>query len=138
LNVPVIAHQGPLVAGTRMRFSHLVDRRIADQETLTLGPYTLRAHYTPGHCADGVCYEVLDNPIVAVGDVVFPAGPGRTTNAQEFQTTLDTLRRVVLAWSDDKVLYPGHGGPCRLGDIRARIERFVARDHGAFFGDASW
>jgi hypothetical protein len=45
---------------------------------------------------------------------------------------------VVLKWDDDTVCYPGHGPSFRLGDIRAAVKRFLARDHGRFFGDATW
>ena len=49
-----------------------------------------------------------------------------------------TLRAVVLRWPDEAVCWPGHGPSFRLGDRRAAIEAFVARDHGDFYGDATW
>jgi hypothetical protein len=57
---------------------------------------------------------------------------------QDFQTTLDTLRRVILSWPDDTRCYPGHGSSFRLGDIRKQIESFLAKDHSRFCGDAVW
>ncbi|MCB0004942.1 MAG: hypothetical protein KDE04_00765, partial [Anaerolineales bacterium] len=64
--------------------------------------------------------------------------PGRTWSNEGFQQTLETFRNVVLKWSDDTVCYPGHGPHFRLGDIRAAVEAFVAKDHGDFHGDATW
>lgn len=58
--------------------------------------------------------------------------------AEGFQTTLRTLREVVLRWHDETVCYPGHGAAFRLGDRRGDIEAFLRKDHGAFFGDATW
>jgi glyoxylase-like metal-dependent hydrolase (beta-lactamase superfamily II) len=73
-----------------------------------------------------------------VGDTIFAGGPGRTWSAADFQTTLRVLREVILRCPDDTVCYPGHGPEFRLGDKRTAIEAFLARDHGDFYGDASW
>jgi hydroxyacylglutathione hydrolase len=48
------------------------------------------------------------------------------------------LREMVLPWPDDAVCYPGHGPHFCLGDRRAAIEAFLGKDHGEFFGDATW
>ena len=69
---------------------------------------------------------------------LFDGGPGKTWSAEDFRQTLRTLREVVMLWSDDTVCYPGHGPSFRLGDRRAQIEVFLGRDHGDFFGDATW
>ena len=92
----------------------------------------------PGHIPDQICFHLEADPRVIVGDTLFDGGPGRTWSADAFRQTLDTLRRVVLPWPDDTLCYPGHGPGFRLGDRRAQIEAFLARDHGDFFGDATW
>jgi glyoxylase-like metal-dependent hydrolase (beta-lactamase superfamily II) len=69
---------------------------------------------------------------------VFDGGPGRTWTSQQFRQTLTTLREIVLSWPDDTVCYPGHGPAFRLGDRRADIEAFIQKDHGNFFGNATW
>jgi hydroxyacylglutathione hydrolase len=73
-----------------------------------------------------------------VGDAIFEGCPGHTSSAEAFQTILRTLRDIILAWPDDTECYPGHGPAFRLGDKRAVIEAFLSRDHGSFFGDATW
>ena len=83
---------------------------------------------------------------VGIGEMLFheklrgnnEGGPGKTWSAQEFQTTLQTLRQVVLSWPDKIICYPGHGPSFRLGDKRKHIEAFLNKDHGGFFGDATW
>ena len=57
--------------------------------------------------------------------------------ARLVQTTLRTLRDVILAWPDETICYPGHGPSFRMGDKRPAIEGFLAKDHGPFFGDAT-
>jgi glyoxylase-like metal-dependent hydrolase (beta-lactamase superfamily II) len=130
LKVPVMAH--PAFSGAD------IDHALADGDRVTVGEHRLKAHHAPGHTPDQVCFEVEQDDRVIVGDAVFEGGPGKTWSPEAFRTTLDTLRRVVLAWPDETRCHPGHGAPFRLGDIRSAVEAFVARDHGRFCGDATW
>ncbi|MEZ4662466.1 MAG: MBL fold metallo-hydrolase [Caldilineaceae bacterium] len=132
LGVPVVAHANALAKG------FAIDQTLAAGDTLTVGDHTLRVSYAPGHIDDQICFAIVGDQRVVVGDTIFAGGPGRTWSADGFSTTLETLRNVVLPWPDDTVCYPGHGPSFRLGDIRAQVEAFVAKDHGAFFGDAEW
>jgi hydroxyacylglutathione hydrolase len=133
LQAPLIAHPGPHVGGLQLA----ADREVNQGDAVELGHYRLRVYHTPGHTEDQICFALPDNRII-VGDTLFEGGPGKTWSPEQFQTTLETLRRVVLNWPDEAVCYPGHGEPFRLGDIRSRIEAFLGRNHGNFFGDAAW
>ncbi len=134
LGVPVFAHAGPHASGVVLP----VDRTLAHREVITVGASTLRARHTPGHTADMISYLVDGAPIAIVGDTLFDGGPGRTWSAEDFRTTLTTLRTITLTWSDATICYPGHGPSFRLGDRRAAIERFLAHAPADFFGDATW
>ncbi len=134
LGVPVMAHPGPHYPEAEL----VQDCDLADGDTVTVGDHVLRAHHAPGHIPDQVCYAIQGAHRVIVGDAIFEGGPGKTWSVADFWTTLDTLRRVILVWPDETVCYPGHGPPFRLGDRRAAIEAFLARDHGDFDGDATW
>jgi hydroxyacylglutathione hydrolase len=134
LAVPLMAHAGPHVDGMPLH----VDRELSHGDTLSVGEQWLRVYHTPGHTADMLCFASADDHLIVVGDTIFEGGPGRTWSAADFQRTLETLRRVILAWPDGAICYPGHGPSFRLGDKRAAIQAFVARDHGAFYGDAVW
>ena len=134
LGVPLLAHPGPHFQGMALA----TDRTLSDGDLIPVGRHTLRAYYTPGHIADMICFAVVGGHDVVVGDTLFEGGPGRTWSPQDFRTTLRTLRTVVLGWPDETVCHPGHGPFFRLGDKRAAIEAFLARDHGSFFGDATW
>jgi hydroxyacylglutathione hydrolase len=134
LGVPLMAHARPHFQGMQLA----TDRILADGDTIALGSHTLRSYYTPGHIPDMLCFAVAGGDTIIVGDTIFAGGPGKTWSAADFQTTLRTLRDVVLAWPDTATCYPGHGPSFRLGDKRAAIEAFVARDHADFFGDATW
>jgi glyoxylase-like metal-dependent hydrolase (beta-lactamase superfamily II) len=130
LRVPVMAH--PAFAGGA------IDRGLPDGATLAVGRHRLTVLHAPGHTPDQICIRVEGEEKIIVGDTIFEGGPGKTWRPEDFQNTLVTLRRVVLAWPDATRCYPGHGSSFRLGDIRRDIEAFLARDHGRFCGDAVW
>lgn len=130
LRVPVMAH--PAFAGK------VIDRALADGDWIAVGEHWLKAYHAPGHTPDQLCFAVDKDDRVIVGDAIFEGGPGKTWTPEDFQITLDTLRRVILAWADETNCYPGHGDPFRLGDIRSAIESFISRNHGQFCGDATW
>lgn len=134
LQVPLLLHRGPHAEG----FEMVADRWLNDGDVLQLGEQTLRIFHTPGHTADQICIAIEDDSRVIVGDTLFEGGPGKTWSVEGFRTTLKTLREVIWRWSDDTVCYPGHGASFRLGDQRRHIEAFLAKDHGEFFGDATW
>lgn len=132
--VPLMAHRGPHVAGVSLA----ADRWLANSDTVQVGNHTLRAYHTPGHTEDMLSYAIENDSRIVVGDTLFEGGPGKTRSEDEFAMTLYTLRTVVLAWPDETRCYPGHGPSFRLGDQRAAIDAFLAKDHGSFFGDATW
>jgi len=134
LQVPLLAHPGPHFQNMALA----ADRVIAHDELIAVGNHALKAYYAPGHIDDMICFEVVGGTDIVVGDTVFAGGPGNTRSSAAFQTTLRTLREVVLSWPDDSICHAGHGPSFRLGDKRAAIEGFLARDHGDFYGDAEW
>ena len=132
LRVPLMAH------GNVQSKGFAVDRVLADGDQVLVGDHTLRAYYTPGHIDDMLSFAIEGDHRIVVGDTIFKGGPGKTGSPAAFRTTLATLRNVVLAWPDEAVCYPGHGPEFRLGDLRPAIEAFLQKDHGDFFGDATW
>ncbi len=134
LNVPLMLHAGPHAVG----FEMTADRWLEDGDLIQVGEHSIRIYHTSGHTADQICFAPENDSRIIVGDTIFGGGPGKTWSAEDFQTTLRTLREVILRWSDETVCYPGHGASFRLGDHRAEIDAFLRKDHGAFFGDATW
>lgn len=134
LGVPLAAHPGPHHNGMALD----LDVVLGDGDAFRVGNFELIVRYAPGHIPDQVCFQLAGDHRVIVGDTIFDGGPGKTWSAADFRMTLKTLRDVVLAWPDETVCYPGHGPSFRLGDRRAQIEAFLARDHGDFYGDAAW
>jgi len=139
LNVPVMAH-------SESQFGDLAqpaDCYLDHDDTLSVGQHTLRVYHTPGHTPGQLCFALWQavgrgDQRVIVGDTIFGGGPGKTWSAEDFKITLQTLSDRILSWSDEALCYPGHGPAFRLGDKRAVIEAFLAKDHGDFCGDATW
>jgi hydroxyacylglutathione hydrolase len=134
LNVPVMAHPGPHFEDMPLS----ADRWLNHGDVVRVGEHSLRVYHTPGHIGDMICFALASDLRIIVGDTIFEGGPGKTWSVQDFQTTLRTLRDIILAWPDEMVCYPGHGPPFRLGDKRTAIKTFLDKDHGDFFGDATW
>ncbi|MCB0037860.1 MAG: MBL fold metallo-hydrolase [Anaerolineales bacterium] len=135
LGVPLIAHPGPHAQDME---DLQADQWVNDGDVVLLGKHRVKVYHTPGHIGDQICFAPENGRDYVVGDTIFEGGPGRTWSAEGFQQTLNTLRHVVLNWSDDVVCHPGHGPSFRLGDIRPQVEAFLAKDHGDFYGDATW
>src|SRR5512140_945667 len=105
LNIPLLAHPGPHASSAGLN----VDRTVSDRERIQVGEHFTRIYYTPGHTADQVCIAAEGGPHILVGDTIFDGGPGKTWSAEDFQTTLKTLREVILKWDDATICHPGHG-----------------------------
>ncbi len=134
LKAPVMAHPGPHYEELDLS----ADRWLHQGDEVQVGQHRLKVYHTPGHMGDIICFAISDDERIVVGDTIFEGGPGKTESIEDFQRTRQTLRDIILAWPDDTVCYPGHGPHFRLGDKRAAIEAFLAKDHGDFFGDATW
>lgn len=134
LGVPLAAFDGPHLG------EHPLHEDIAlhDGDVVAVGNYKLRVYHAPGHIPDQICFYLSGDSRAVVGDTIFDGGPGRTWSAEDFRTTLRTLREVELAWPDETICCPGHGPSIRLGDRRRQIEAFLDFDCGDFFGDATW
>lgn len=134
LQVPVMSHSGPHSEDIQIN----ANRHLKDGDRVSIGSRSLRVYYAPGHVEDQICFALEDDNRVIVGDTIFEGGPGKTWSPESFRTTLKTIENVILPWPDDTICYPGHGSYFRLGDHREEIEAFLAKDHGDFFGDATW
>jgi len=134
LKVPLMAHPG-----SHADVMHLdVDRWITHGSTVNVGNHQIKVCHTPGHSDDQISLINEEHHYAVVGDTIFEGGPGKTWSEEEFQTTLYTLRKIVLSWPDETICYPGHGPSFCLGDKRQDIDAFLNKDHGPFFGDATW
>jgi glyoxylase-like metal-dependent hydrolase (beta-lactamase superfamily II) len=88
------------------------DRVLSDGERLSFGGATIEAVATPGHTANHLCYALLEEGALFTADHVMawsttvvapPDGSMR-----DYMASIERLRL-----RDDRILWPGHGGPVR-------------------------
>jgi hydroxyacylglutathione hydrolase len=76
LQVPVMAH--PAFDGA------IIDRALADGDSLEVGQHRLKVYHSPGHTHDQICIAVDGEESIVVGDTLFEGGPGRTWTPEDF------------------------------------------------------
>ena len=118
----------------------LVGRRLHHGDVLTLGHVALEVIQLRGHTPGSVALAYREPQHVTspegragrvhlfTGDSLFPGGPGRTSNAEDFRMLMTDLEdRVFGPLADDTWVYPGHGADTTLGDERASLPDWWAR-----------
>ncbi len=137
LGIPVGVHQSDAEA-----FDLQPDFFLSDGDRFGIGDGELVAVHIPGHTPGSVALRLIDgegDPWAIVGDSIFPGGPGHTATPEALATSLESLARTVFTWSDETLLYPGHGGPTTVGAERAFFEAFrLAPLPPDLCGDVTW
>jgi len=91
-------------------------------ETLELAGIAFDVISTPGHSPGHVTYAVTgeDPPALLSGDVLFQGSIGRTDlPGADHATLMQSIARLLDAYPDATVVYPGHMGVTTLGRERA-------------------
>lgn len=109
------------------------DRILAHGDTITVGDLTLDVIHLQGHTEGSVALALRgpaagDAVQLFTGDCLFPGGPGRTTQPEQFDSLMSGLeQRVFARYGDDTVVYPGHGDDTTLGAERPHLAEWRAR-----------
>jgi glyoxylase-like metal-dependent hydrolase (beta-lactamase superfamily II) len=95
------------------------DVRVSDGETIEVAGLTFDVVDVPGHSPGHVAYAI--DGAVFSGDVLFAGSVGRTDLPfADWDTLLESIRRLFDRFPPETVVYPGHGPPTTLADERAR------------------
>lgn len=130
--VPVGIHPADAAA-----FDVEADFPLTDGMQVEIGQGRVTVVHVPGHTPGSVCLKL--NGEAAVGDAIFPGGPGHTASHQALAQSLISLGRTVFTWADETKLYPGHGEHTTVGAEQAAFERFLVTDHPPeLCGDVTW
>lgn len=109
------------------------DRLLADGETLEIGNLIFDVLHLGGHTPGSIALALRSTPQrrsthIFTGDCLFPGGPGRTTQPDEFLSLMDDLESKIFAhFDDDTVIYPGHGDDTTVGTERPHLGEWRSR-----------
>ncbi|GHA83065.1 MBL fold metallo-hydrolase [Streptomyces chryseus] len=107
------------------------DVLLDDGDTVRVGRVELTARHLVGHTPGSVALVYDDphgHPHVFTGDCLFPGGPGRTTQPEEFNSLMDGLEAKLFGVLPDETwVYPGHGNDTTLGAERPHLAEWRAR-----------
>ncbi len=92
------------------------DDTLDEGDTVTLGGYTFTVMHLPGHDPAHIALVDENKEFFLGGDVLFPAGHGRTDLPGAEQAVMNaTLRRLVAELPGTTTVLPGHGAPTTIG-----------------------
>jgi glyoxylase-like metal-dependent hydrolase (beta-lactamase superfamily II) len=108
-----------------------VDVELANGDQLVVGQVSLDVVHLRGHTPGSVALVLTssDGSVHAfTGDSLFPGGPGRTTNPEDFSSLMDDLEaRIFAVLPDATWIYPGHGNDSTLGAERPHLQEWRER-----------
>jgi hydroxyacylglutathione hydrolase len=88
-------------------------------ETIDVAGISFEVVAVPGHSPAHVAYHA--EGCLFSGDVLFAGSVGRTDlPGSDWNTLVDSIRRLFTTFPPETVVYPGHGGTTTLGEELAR------------------
>ena len=104
------ARTGAEVVAFDSRDGLVVDRSLADGDTIDGTEFTLRAVHTPGHASNHLCYLLEGERLLFTGDHVMQGSTVVISPPDgDMATYLDSLERVRALRPRLKAIAPGHG-----------------------------
>jgi glyoxylase-like metal-dependent hydrolase (beta-lactamase superfamily II) len=107
-----------------------MDELVEQGDTVRFGEIELEVIHLRGHTPGSIAlvYRDDERPHIFTGDSLFPGGPGKTNNADDFAQLIGDLEsRVFGELTDVTWVYPGHGDDTTLGKERASLPEWKER-----------
>ncbi|MHA2788880.1 MBL fold metallo-hydrolase [Corynebacterium sp. S7] len=107
-----------------------VDHELNHGDILTFADEELPVIILRGHTPGGVCLPVEIDGVtnIFVGDSIFPGGLGKTASEGDFVRLYnDAKTRVFDEYSDETILWPGHGKNTTVGTERSHLTEWWER-----------
>ena len=100
--------------------SYDAEHTLRGGDRLELAGFEIDVLSTPGHSPGHVTFSILDETAIFSGDVLFQGSVGRTDlPGGDWNTLLESIRRLVEGLPEETTVYPGHMGVTSLGAERA-------------------
>lgn len=91
------------------------DRLVDEGDTVTLGGHAFRVLHLPGHEPHHIALWSEPDGLLLSGDVLFPAGHGRTDLPGSDQQVMNATLRRLLEMPMETLVCPGHGETTTIG-----------------------
>ena len=108
-------HIGALRNFLTKRSIKIFKRSNLEEKEYTIGDFTFRCIYTPGHSKDSVSFYFEEDNCMFVGDFIFKESTGRTDlpggSDDEMRESLNRIKE----YDNQIILYPGHNERTILG-----------------------
>lgn len=95
------------------------ERNLRDGSVITLGSHKIKVLHTPGHTKGSCCFAAEGS--LFTGDTLFSDGYGRCDLYGGSYSQMHRSLGRLSALDPDLIIYPGHGGSCRLGEALKNI-----------------
>jgi hydroxyacylglutathione hydrolase len=114
-----------------------IDRRVADGEEVRVGSVRCTVLHTPGHTPGSISLRV--GRAVITGDTLFDGGPGKTAQAGDVETIVQSIVSKLHPLPDDTLVMPGHGENTDIGTSKAQYQEYLKHPAPAgYHGDVEW
>lgn len=102
-----------------------IDRYLNDGDSLSYGKHSVEVLHTPGHTPGSLSFYFSGLGIIT-GDTLFAGSVGRTDLwGGSHSTLIRSIRKKILSFPDETVVFPGHGPKTTIGRER-RDNPFLA------------
>lgn len=103
-----------------------VDVYMEDGDVFELEGEKIKVINTPGHTGGSVCFLSEKSKVCFTGDTIFNVDLGRTDldNGSE-EEMRDSIVNIIDKWSNDIMIYPGHGDGCTMKKVRSINKEFL-------------
>ena len=91
------------------------DLEFSHGDSFSIGNINVKIHSAPGHTPGGVLYVLEEEKIIFTGDTLFCGSVGRTSFKGGSTTELMKTLSKMKEFSDDFVIYTGHGESSTIG-----------------------
>ena len=95
-------------------------------DSINIEGFNIKTIYTPGHTKGCVSY-LFDDEYMFTGDFLFKGVVGRTDLYNASESLMKDSCKKIIKYSDDIVIYPGHGDSTTLKDEKENNEYLKKR-----------
>ncbi len=101
--------------------------KLADGDSIKIGGYNLKVISTPGHTSGSLCFYEDTTNILFTGDTIFSNCYGRVDlDSGSFFDMKVSLNKLFEKFSNDTIIYPGHGNFATLGEAKKYVKLLIA------------